>query len=149
MRLLIADKLHPRAVEELRALPIQVDYEPEITKETLEAKLPGVGILVVRSTEVTAQAIEKSKELNLIVRAGAEFSTIDVRAAAKHGVYVAHCPGRNAAAGAALVLGMAIASDRRIPDAVASLRSGKWERTEFGKAEGIYGKTLGIAGLGA
>src|SRR5271170_626003 len=85
MRLLIADKLHPRAVEELRALPVQVEYEPEITKETLEAKLPGVGILVVRSTEVTAQALEKSRELNLIVRAGAEFSTIDARAAAKRG----------------------------------------------------------------
>ena len=149
MRLLIADKLHPRAVEELRALPVQVEYDPEITKETLEAKLPGVGILVVRSTEVTAQAIEKSRELNLIVRAGAEFSTIDVRAAAKRGVFVANCPGRNAGAVAELVMAMIIAVDRRIPDAVASLRAGKWERAEYGKAEGIYGKTLGIAGFGA
>ena len=55
MRVLIADKLHPRAVEELRTLPVDVLYEPEITKETLESKIPGVGILVVRSTEVTAQ----------------------------------------------------------------------------------------------
>jgi D-3-phosphoglycerate dehydrogenase len=149
MRLLIADKLHPRAVEELRALPVQVEYEPEITKETLEAKLPGVGILVVRSTEVTAQALEKSRELNLIVRAGAEFSTIDARAAAKRGVFVANCPGRNAGAVAELAMAMMIALDRRIPDAVASLRAGKWERAEYGKAEGIYGKTLGIAGLGA
>ena len=149
MRLLIADKLHPRAVEELRSLPFQVEYDPDLTRESLESKLPGVGILVVRSTEVTAAAIEKSKELNLIVRAGAEFSTIDVRAAAKHGIYVANCPGRNAAAVAELVLAMATAIDRRIPDAVASLRAGKWERTEFGKAEGMYGKTLGIAGLGA
>ncbi len=149
MRLLIADKLHPRAVEELRALPVHVDYEPEITKETLEAKLPGVGVLVVRSTEVTAQAIEKSRELNLIVRAGAEFSTIDVRAAAKRGVYVANCPGRNAGAVAELAIAMLVAVDRRIPDAVASLRAGKWERAEFGKAEGIHGKTIGIAGFGA
>jgi D-3-phosphoglycerate dehydrogenase / 2-oxoglutarate reductase len=149
MRILIADKLHPRAVEELRALPVQVEYEPEITKETLEAKLPGIGILVVRSTEVTAQALEKSRGLNLIVRAGAEFSTIDARAAAKRGVFVANCPGRNAAAVAELALAMIIAVDRRIPDAVASLRAGKWERAEYGKAEGIYGKTLGVAGLGA
>jgi D-3-phosphoglycerate dehydrogenase len=149
MRLLIADKLHPRAVEELRALPIQVEYDPEITKETLETKLPGVGILVVRSTEVTAQALEKSRELNLIVRAGAEHATIDARAAAKRGVFVASCPGRNAGAVAELALAMIVAVDRRIPDAVASLRAGKWERTEYGKAEGIHGKTLGIAGLGA
>jgi D-3-phosphoglycerate dehydrogenase / 2-oxoglutarate reductase len=149
MRLLIADKLHVRAVEELRALPVQVEYDPEITKETLEAKLPGVGVLVVRSTEVTAQAIERSRELNLIVRAGAEFSTIDVRAAAKRGVFVANCPGRNAGAVAELALAMIVAVDRRIPDAVASLRGGKWERAEFGKAEGVHGKTLGIAGFGA
>lgn len=149
MRLLIADKLHPRAVEELRALPLDVLYEPEITKETLEQKLPGVGILVVRSKEVTAKALENAKELNLIVRAGTETHTIDVRAASKRGVYVANCPGRNASAVAELVLGMVISMDRRIPDAVRSLREGKWERSEFSKAEGLAGKTIGIAGLGA
>lgn len=149
MRLLIADKLHPRAVEELRALPIDVEYEPELTKETIEAKLPGVGILVVRSKEVTASAIEAAKELHLIVRAGAETTTIDVRAASKRGIYVANCPGKNSSAVAELAFGLMIAMDRRIPDAVASLRAGKWERAEYGKAEGIRGKTLGIAGLGA
>src|SRR5256885_10006367 len=91
MRLLIADKLHPRAVEELRTLPVDVLYEPELTKETLESKLPGVGILVVRSKEVTRKAIEASRSLNLIVRAGAETATIDVKAASERGVYVANC----------------------------------------------------------
>ena len=71
MRLLIADKLHPRAIEELRTLPLEVVYEPELTRESLETKLQGVGILVVRSTEVTSAAIESTKQLNLIVRAGA------------------------------------------------------------------------------
>ena len=149
MRLLIADKLHPRAVEELRALPVEVIYEPELTKESIPAKLNGVGILVVRSTEVTKEAIENAKELHLIVRAGAEYSTIDVRSASKRGVYVANCPGKNAAAVAELVFGMLVAIDRRIPDATLSLRGGKWERAEYGRAEGLYGKTLGIAGLGA
>ncbi len=149
MRLLIADKLHPRAVEELRALPIQVDYEPELTRDSLESRLPGAGILVVRSTEVTAAAIDGAKQLHLIVRAGAEFNTIDVRAASKRGIYVANCPGKNASAVAELAMAMIIAIDRRIPDAVASLRAGRWERAEFGKAEGIYGKTIGVAGVGA
>jgi D-3-phosphoglycerate dehydrogenase len=149
MRLLIADKLHPRAVEELRSLPVDVLYEPELTKETLESKLPGVGILVVRSKEVTRKAIEASRSLNLIVRAGAETATIDVKAASERGIYVANCPGKNASAVAELVLGMLVAIDRRIPDAVASLRAGKWERTEYSKAEGVVGKTIGIAGMGA
>ncbi len=149
MRLLIADKLHPRAVEELRTLPLEVVYEPELTKESLESNLSGVGILVVRSTEVSAQAINASKQLNLIVRAGAEHHTIDVGAASKRGIYVANCPGKNASAVAELVFGMMVALDRRVPDAVASLRQGKWERTEYAKAEGLQGKTIGIAGLGA
>jgi D-3-phosphoglycerate dehydrogenase len=149
MRLLIADKLHPRAIEELRTLPLEVVYEPELTRETLDKHLKGVGILVIRSTEVTAAAIEAAKQLNLIVRAGASYSTIDVRAASKRGIYVANCPGKNASAVAELVYGLMIALDRRVPDAVASLRAGKWERQEYGKAEGLHGKTFGIAGLGA
>jgi D-3-phosphoglycerate dehydrogenase len=149
MRLLIADKLHPRAIEELRTLPLEVVYEPELTRETLERNLKGVGVLVVRSTEVTAEAIESAKHLNLIVRAGASYSTIDVRAASKRGIYVANCPGKNASAVAELVYGLMIALDRRIPDAVVSLRAARWERQEYGKAEGLHGKTLGIAGLGA
>jgi D-3-phosphoglycerate dehydrogenase / 2-oxoglutarate reductase len=149
MRVLVADKLHPRALEELRTLPVDVLYEPELTKETLESKISGVGILVVRSKEVTRKAIESARQLNLIVRAGAETSTIDVKAASERGIYVANCPGKNSSAVAELVFGLLVAIDRRIPDAAMSLRSGKWERLEYGKAEGLYGKTIGIAGLGA
>lgn len=149
MRLLIADKLHPKAVEELRSLPVDVIYEPELTKETLETKLAGFGILVVRSKEVTRKAIEAARTLNLIVRAGAEVSTIDVKAASERGIYVANVPGKNSSAVAELVFGFMINLDRRIPDAVASLRAGRWERMDFGKAEGLQGKTIGIAGLGA
>jgi D-3-phosphoglycerate dehydrogenase len=149
MRLLIADKLHPRAVEELRTLPVDVLYEPELTRETLETKLAGVGILVVRSKEVTHKAIENAGQLNLIVRAGAETSKIDVKAASERGIYVANCPGKNSSAVAELVYGLLVSIDRRIPDAVAALRAGRWERTEFAKAEGLIGKTIGIAGLGA
>src|SRR5437879_5965197 len=122
MRLLIADKLHPRAIEELKTLPIEVVYEPELTKETLERELPGFGVLVVRSTEVTSAAVEAARQLHLIVRAGAAYNTIDVRAASKRGIYVANCPGKNAAAVAELVMGHMICLDRRIPDALASLR---------------------------
>src|SRR5581483_4321317 len=128
MRLLIADKLHPKAVEELRTLPIEVEYAPELTKEALVKRIKGAGILVVRSTEVTEEALESARELNLIVRAGPTTSTIDVRAASKRGIYVSNCPGKNASAVAELVYGLVIAIDRRIVDAMTSLRDGKFER---------------------
>lgn len=149
MRLLIADKLHPRAIEELRTLPIEVEYDPDLTKDSLEARIASVGILVVRSTPVTSAAIDAAKQLHLIVRAGASYETIDVRAASKRGIYVANVPGKNASAVAELVYGLMVCMDRRIPDAVASIRSGLWERAEYAKAEGLMGKTVGIAGFGA
>ena len=149
MRLLIADKLHARAIDELRALPLEVEYAPDITSEKLEERLKGYGILVVRSTPVTAKAIESTRELNLIVRAGAQVQTIDVRAAARRGIYVANCPGKNASAVAELVYGLMIALDRRIVDATSSLRNHQWQRAEYAKAEGLWGKTIGIAGFGA
>ena len=137
MRLLIADKLHPRAIEELRTLPLEVVYEPEITKETLEAKLPGVGILVVRSTEVTAAGHREATQLNLIVRAGAEFSTIDVRAASQARHLRRQLPGQERGGGRrARRSALMIALDRRIPDAVASLRAGKWERAGVRQGRG-------------
>src|SRR5262249_7796492 len=82
-------------------------------------------------------------------RAGAQVQTIDVRAAARRGVYVANCPGKNATAVAELVYGMMVALDRRIVDATTSLRDHEWQRAEFAKAEGLWGKTIGIAGFGA
>ena len=120
-----------------------------MTEETLPAALADVDILVVRSTKVSKEAIEASPELSLIVRAGAGVNTIDLAAASKHGVYVANCPGKNGAAVAELAMGLLVALDRRIVDATNSLRQGRWDKSEYAGAEGLYGKRIGIAGLGA
>lgn len=149
MRVLIADRLHATALDELASLPVEVEYAPDLTREALADRIEHVGILVVRSTEVTAEALARAKQLHLVVRAGAAYDNVDVKTASARGIYVAYTPGKNAAAVAELVFGHLVSLDRRIPDAVASLRAGKWERQEFSKAEGLYGKTLGIAGFGS
>jgi D-3-phosphoglycerate dehydrogenase len=149
MKLLIADKLEAHAIEELKHLAVEVVYDPETTTETLPKKLAGVGILIVRSTHVTSAAVDAGKQLHLIVRAGAGTNTIDVAAAAARGIYVANCPGKNAVAVAELTMAFVAALDRRIADAVAQLRAGQWEKGELSKADGLYGKTIGLAGFGA
>src|SRR5918997_1380453 len=58
------------------------------------------------------------------------------------------CPGKNSIAVAELVLGLLLACDRRIPDQVADLRRGQWNKGDYSKARGLYGRTLGIVGLG-
>jgi D-3-phosphoglycerate dehydrogenase len=82
------------------------------------------------------------------VRAGAGTNTIDIRAAADAGIYVANVPGRNAIAVAELTMALLLAIDRRIADAVSDLRDGRWDKKTYGRADGLYGKTMGILGLG-
>jgi len=150
MKLLIADKLEQEAIVALKEIQgLEVISNPTLAKEDLPSALDGVNILVVRSKEVRRAAIEAGKSLALIVRAGAGTNTIDVEAASERGVYVANCPGKNAIAVAELAIGMILAIDRRLPDATRTLQAGAWEKGEFGKADGLYGKRLGIAGFGA
>jgi len=105
-------------------------------------------VLVVRSTKVTADMMQACSALELIVRAGAGYDTIDVEAASDRGIFVTNCPGKNASAVAELTLGLILSLDRSIPDNVMDARAGKWNKAKYGKAEGVKGKTLGLIGLG-
>jgi len=101
----------------------------------------------VRSTPVQAPVLDAGG-LALIVRAGAGVNTIDVAGASARGIYVSNCPGKNAVAVAELALGLMLALDRRIPDNVAELRAGAWNKKEYSKAKGLHGRTLGLLGFG-
>jgi len=83
-----------------------------------------------------------------VVRAGAGVNTIDLVSASEHGVRVCNCPGMNAAAVAELTLGLILSLDRNIPDNVADLRAGVWNKARYAKATGLRGRTLGVVGLG-
>ncbi|MFU8780867.1 MAG: NAD(P)-dependent oxidoreductase [Kiritimatiellia bacterium] len=149
MKILVADKVSPRMIDDLQALGATVAYEPDVTAENLPASIGDTKVLVVRSKKVTAETIQAAKSLSLIVRAGAGVNTIDLEAASKLGVYVANCPGKNTDAVAELAIGLLIACDRGIADATQSLRSGQWEKGKYGKGAGLKGRTLGIIGTGS
>jgi D-3-phosphoglycerate dehydrogenase len=150
MRVLVADRFEQSGLNGLAAAGCELLYEPELKDDALVGRVASSGaeVLIVRGTKVPAKAIEGSA-LALIVRAGAGYNTIDVAAASAHGVYVANCPGKNAIAVAELAFGLILALDRRIPDNVADLRAGKWNKKEYSQAKGLYGRTLGILGLGS
>ncbi|MCZ7649123.1 MAG: NAD(P)-binding domain-containing protein [Planctomycetota bacterium] len=147
-RILVADKFPDSGLKRLKSRGLEVKYEPDLAPEKLPGLLEGVAVLVVRSTKVKAEAIAAGKDLQLIVRAGAGTDNIDTAKASTLGIYVANCPGRNAAAVAELALGLLLAADRRIPQATADLKAGTWNKKEYGKADGIKGRTLGVLGLG-
>jgi len=150
MRVLIADKFEQTGLEALKALGLDVIYQPELKEATLAEALEATqaDVLVVRSTRVS-DAILDMGNLSLVVRAGAGFDTIDVRGASRRGIYVSNCPGKNAVAVAELTFGLILSLDRRIPDNVADLRAGVWNKKEYAKSRGLLGRTLGILGFGS
>ena len=103
----------------------------------------------MRSTKVRAAVFDAADRLALVIRAGAGTNTIDTDAAASTGVFVANVPGRNAAAVAELTMGLLLAVDRRIPDNVADLRAGSWNKTALQQGRGLLGSTMGVIGLGS
>ncbi|HEU4766711.1 MAG TPA: NAD(P)-dependent oxidoreductase [Pyrinomonadaceae bacterium] len=149
MKVLIADKFEQSGVDGLQALGCEISYQPDLKDDALtEAIRQGApDVLVVRGTKVTEPMLEAGP-VKLVVRAGAGYNTIDVAAASKRGIYVSNCPGKNSIAVAELAFALLLALDRRIADNVIALKQGVWNKKEFSKARGLFGRTLGLIGVG-
>jgi len=148
MTVFLADKLPKEANDELSSLGLTIIEDAKATEESLSAGIGDAQILIVRSTIVNESCIKNSPNLSLIIRAGAGVNNIDMDAASSMGIYVANCPGKNSIAVAELTLGLILSLDRFIADNVSDFRSGKWNKGEYSKADGLYGKVLGIVGTG-
>jgi D-3-phosphoglycerate dehydrogenase len=149
MRVLIADKFEQSGRDGLLALGCEVSFQPDLKDDALvdAIRKEAPDVLVVRGTKVTEPMLEAGP-VKLVVRAGAGFNTIDVSAASKRGIYVSNCPGKNSIAVAELAFALILALDRRIADNVIALRQGEWNKKEFSKARGLFGRTLGLIGVG-
>ena len=149
MKVLIADKFEQSGIDGLKAAGCEVVYQPDLKDDglTQAVKETMADVLVVRSTAVTGAMLEAGS-LSLVVRAGAGYNTIDVATASRRGIYVSNCPGKNAIAVAELAFALLLALDRRVPDNVIELRAGKWNKKEYSKARGVFGRTIGLLGYG-
>ncbi len=148
LRILYADEIDESRLAPLRAAGHECLVDGALNAETLVDAVPGWDVLVVRSTRVNADAVAAGDRLGLIVRAGAGTDNIDKVAASARGVFVCNVPGRNAIAVAELTMGLLLAVDRRIADNTADLRAGRWDKSTYTEADGLFGKRLGIIGLG-
>src|SRR5690348_1691018 len=149
MKILIADKFEESGRIGLRTIGCEISFQPDLKDDAL---VEAIGkdqpdVLIVRSTKVTEPMLAAGP-LKLIVRAGAGYNTIDVAAASRMGIYVSNCPGKNSIAVAELAFALILALDRRIADNVIALRAGEWNKKEFSKARGLFGRTLGLVGVG-
>lgn len=147
-KVLIATKLHSVAREILQAHGMyEVVQEEGTDLASLASRHSDTYALIVRSEQVTQEVIDLFSELQVIVRAGAGFNTIDTRYARKKGIDVMNTPGANANAVAEEVVAMILADARHVIPAHISTKEGKWEKKAFMGRE-LAHKTIGIVGLG-
>jgi D-3-phosphoglycerate dehydrogenase len=147
-KILVSDDVSESGLEPLRAAGFVVEKRTGLKPDELRAIIHEYDGLVVRSeTKVTAEVLDAGLRLRAIGRAGVGVDNIDVAAATARGVIVMNAPDGNTMTTAEHTVALLLALARRVPQASASLRAGKWERKSFVGVE-LRGKTLGVVGLG-
>ena len=147
--ILVPENITGEAMTRLRETH-DVTFEPDLWQnaDLLAERLRTAHAIIVRNqTKVTRELIDASPNLQIIGRAGAGLDNIDTDAASKAGIVVSYTPSENSISVAELVLSFMLTAVRRIPDAWQDTRSGGWNRMQFVGGE-LFGKTLGIVGLG-
>ncbi|MDX1581954.1 MAG: hydroxyacid dehydrogenase, partial [Alphaproteobacteria bacterium] len=147
-KVLISDKLSPRAADIFRERGVEVDVKTGMSPEELIACIGEYDGLAIRSaTKVTAEVLDAAKNLKVIGRAGIGVDNVDIPAATANGVVVMNTPYGNSITTAEHAIAMMMALARQIPSADRSTQAGKWEKSRFMGVE-VTGKTLGVIGCG-
>lgn len=149
MKILVTDPLPQEGLQVFKDMPgFEVDLRPGLSPAELKKVIGDYHGLVIRSgTKVTWEIIEFAKNLKVIGRAGVGVENIDIQAASKKGIVVMNTPGGNNVTTAEHTICLMMSLARHIPQAVSSLKSGKWTRQKFIGVE-LCNKTLGVIGLG-
>lgn len=149
LKVLIADPVSPRTVEELtRGGGIEAVVQTGLKEDALIATVPTYSAIVVRSqTKITAKVLEAATKLRAVGRAGVGVDNVDVEAATRRGVIVMNTPDGNTISTAEHAFSLLVATARNIPQAHNSMAAGKWDRKSFEGVE-LYGKTLAVLGMG-
>ncbi|MBV6341867.1 phosphoglycerate dehydrogenase [Candidatus Magnetobacterium casense] len=148
MRVLISDNISAEGVEILRQAGLEADVKVGMPKDELIACLSDYDGIVIRSaTKLTADVIESTTRLKVIGRAGSGLDNVDKAAATRKGIVVMNTPGGNTITTAEHTMAMMLSLARKVPQATASMKDGKWEKKKFMGVE-LYNKTLGIVGMG-
>ena len=148
IKVLISDKMDPRAADIFRERGIEVDERPGLTPDQLKAIIGDYHGLAIRSaTKVTADLLEAADRLKVVGRAGIGVDNVDIPAASSRGVVVMNTPFGNSITTAEHAIALMFALARQLPEADASTQAGKWEKSRFMGVE-LTGKTLGLIGAG-
>lgn len=148
-RVLVVDRLGAHALDGLRAAGCDAIQNPMLEGTTLPDAMRDIepDILVTRNAQVDDRVLGATERLGLVIGTGPTIDSIDVKTASNRGIFVAHCPGRTAAAVAELAWALILACDRNLVNAAWSARAGQLSEGSR-EALGLSGRTLGVVGLG-
>ena len=149
MKVLVADRISSRGIEELSAAgKLEVSVQTGLSEAELIKVIPEFSAIVVRSeTKVTAPILHAATQLRVVGRAGVGVDNVDVETATRRGVIVMNTPGGNTISTAEHAFSLLLCVARKIPQAHGNLQIGRWDRKQFEGTE-LYNKTLGIIGMG-
>lgn len=148
--ILVTEAITGREMDALKSA-FSVAYEPELwkTPDRIKQILPEFKAIIVRNqTPVNADLIGAGKQLKVIGRAGVGLDNVDAKTASEAGIVVVYAPEQNSISVAELAIGLMISLAREIPAADRSTKVGAWDRKRFMGGVELYGKTLGVVGLG-
>jgi D-3-phosphoglycerate dehydrogenase len=148
-KVLIADKLSPEGIEILEAADgLEVLNKPGMSPEELLEVIPDIDGLVIRSgAKVTAEVIAAATNLKVVGRAGIGVDNVDIPAATERGIVVMNTPFGNNITTAEHAVALIVSLARHIPQATASMKAGKWEKSKFSGLE-LYRRNAGVIGAG-
>jgi len=148
-RVMVTDEVDPEGIALLRGHPaIRVDEVPTLPPAELLERIGEYDALVGRSaTRITGELLERGERLRVVGRAGVGVDNIDLERATALGVAVINAPGGNTVSVAELFFGVLLALVRHLPEAHATMQSGRWDRSRLGGIE-LRGRTLLVVGLG-
>lgn len=146
-KVLAADGIANEGIELLKK-DFLVEIRDKISHEELLEIIPQFDALIVRSaSKITADVLERGKNLKIIGRAGVGVDNIDVQAATERGIIVINSPDGNTIAATEHTFAMMLAVSRNIPQANQIMHENGWDRKKFVGVE-LRNKILAIIGLG-
>lgn len=149
MKILVSDPLSEEGIKILKEVKeFEVDVNTGLKPDDLKKIIPQYDAIIVRSaTKLTKDIIDAATNLKVIGRAGVGLDNVDLETATKRGIIAMNTPAGNTISTAEHTMSLILALSRNIPEASQSTKSGEWKRSKFMGVE-LYGKTLGIIGLG-
>jgi D-3-phosphoglycerate dehydrogenase len=146
VKVLVTEELSPAGLALLRE-HFEVDEKLGLKPEELKAALKEATAVIIRSkTQLTGSVLDGATQLKVIGRAGVGYDNIDMEAASKMGILVMNVPDGSTVSACEHTWALMLSLVRRIPEANAAMRGGKWRRDLMGNE--LYGKTIGVVGLG-